>query len=485
MQRLPALAAVLLLASATTFGESTIELDDCRISAGPGYPGIEARCGTFVRPLDPNNAESVTIALKVAVVPALTLEPATDPLVPIAGGPGQSTLTFYAGWFTAFERVRQDRDIVLIDQRGTGESAPLTCDIDDDIVEGKYSAEQTLSATRQCLEQLPHDPRYFTTSVAVADLEALREALGYTALNLYGISYGTRVAQHFARRYPASTRTVIIDGVVPPQVPLGPEIATESQLAIERVLDRCREDTACNERFPNIHTDFQFVREVLDADSVIIELPDPVTARRVSIEFGNEQFAAAVRLLLYNPRTIALLPLLINEAANGDYAPLAAQFQMVVEALTEALNIGMHNAVMCTEDVPFIDWERIDHDALARSYLGPLQLEAIRTMCSVWPAGALDDDLREPLSTDTPVLLLSGAADPITPPRYAEMAAVNLSSAWLLTGKDQGHGIAAVGCMPRVLAEFLATRQLEDGVADCLQDAFAMPFFLDFSGPSP
>ncbi|MDH3531974.1 MAG: alpha/beta hydrolase [Gammaproteobacteria bacterium] len=485
MLRLPALVAAVLLPAAVALGEPSIRLTDCRITAGPGYPGIDARCGTFTRPLDPADSGSATIELKVAVVPAFSLEPATDPLVPIAGGPGQSTIYFYARWFTAFERVRQSRDIVLLDQRGTGESAPLTCDIDDDVVEGKFSAEQTLRATRECLAALPHDPRFFTTSVAVADLEALRVALGYGALNLYGISYGSRVAQHFARRYPESTRTVIVDGVVPPQLPLGPGIAIESQRAIERIFDRCAADPGCRARFPHVREDFQRLRDSLAAESVTVTLANPVTAGVEAIEFGNEQFAAAIRLLLYNPRTIALLPLLIDEAVKGNFTPLAAQFQMIVTSLAESLNIGMHNAVMCTEDAPFIDWDAIDLEAQASSYLGPVQLEAIRTMCSVWPAGVLDANLREALTGDKPVLLLSGDADPITPPAYAAMAASNLTNAWLLTGDNQGHGLAAVGCMPRVIGDFVATMRLEDGAADCLESAFAMPFFVDFSGPAP
>ncbi len=192
-----------------------------------------------------------------------------------------------------------------------------------------------------------------------------------------------------------------------------------------------------------------------------------------------------MRLLLYDQRTIALLPLLIDSAAEGYWAPLAAQFQMAAVSLTEALAIGMHNAVMCTEDAPYIDWENVDHDALETSYLGPLQLEAIRTMCSVWPAGVIDDGLREPLATDVPVLLLSGEADPITPPEYAQLASVELRRAWLLTGKAQGHGIASVGCMPRVIAHFVTEMTLENAGAGCLDDAFAMPFFLDFTGPDP
>ncbi|MCH7636771.1 MAG: alpha/beta hydrolase [Proteobacteria bacterium] len=480
-------AITLLLLSDLSFAEngSVLELSDCRISVSPGSPGIAARCGTFERPLNPMDESAGTIDLKVAVIPALSLEPATDPFVPVAGGPGQSTIRFYAGWTAAFERIRQDRDILLLDQRGTGESAPMTCELDEDAIDGKYSAEQTLRLTRECLDLLPHDPRFFTTSVAVQDLEALRVALGYARLNIYGASYGTRVAQHFARRYPDSTRTVILDGVVAPQIPLGPEIATESQRAIDRVFERCARDTACNERFPDIRSDFAALRDTLSVAPVAVALMHPVTAEQEFVEFGDQQLAAAIRLLLYSPRTVALLPLVISEAANGNYTPLAAQFHMIAASLAESLSIGMHNAVMCTEDAPFIDWDNLDHDAIHASYMGPLQLDAIKTMCSVWPAGVLDEDLREPLATDVPVLLLSGGADPITPARYAEMAAVDLRAAWLLTGEDQGHGLAAVGCMPRVIGEFVETATFADGAADCLADAFVMPFFIDYSGPAP
>jgi pimeloyl-ACP methyl ester carboxylesterase len=197
--------------------QPTLTLEDCRIRAGRGFPGIKARCGRLTRHEDPTNEDSPLLEL-----PALTLEPEPDPFVPIAGGPGQASSDFYASYRGAFEMVRRNRDIVLLDQRGTGESAALNCEADDDMIEGRFSREQTVADTEACLEQLPHDPRFFTTSVAVTDLEALREALGYPAFNLYGISYGSRVAQHFVRRYPQATRTVILDGVVPPQMALGP-----------------------------------------------------------------------------------------------------------------------------------------------------------------------------------------------------------------------------------------------------------------------
>jgi pimeloyl-ACP methyl ester carboxylesterase len=463
----------------------TLELEDCRISAGPAFPGIKARCGTMLRPEDPTDPDSSPIEVSVAVVPALTLRPEPDPFVPLAGGPGGSAIEFYAAYAHAFEYVRRHRDILLVDQRGTGKSSRMECDFDDDLVEGQYSTEQVLEVTRTCLAELPHDPRFFTTSVAVGDLEAVREALGYGPLNLYGVSYGTRVAQHFARRFPGSVRTIVLDGVVAPRSPLGPEIATEAQKALDTIFARCAADPACHDRFPDISRDFARVKAELDRQTVVVDLTDPVTGRREFVDFGPGELAGAIRLLAYNARSIAILPLLISEAASGNYEPLAAQFHMIAASMADALALGMHNAVMCSEDVPFYDGDAIDYEALEASYIGIMQLDAIEAMCSLWPPGPVDEDFHTPLDTDIPVLLLSGDADPITPPRYAIDAMVDLGNARHLTNPEQGHGQVAVGCMPRLIGQFVKAASHADLDVACLERNFAMPFFLDFSGPQP
>lgn len=488
---LVALLALLLpvVAAADTSAEGRLDLADCRISAGPGFPGIKARCADFERPLDPDSREGETITVFVAVVSALSLEPLPDPFVPIAGGPGQASSEFYAGHANAFESIRRDRDIVLVDQRGTGRSTRLDCEMDEEVVEGRISVEESVEGARRCLASLPADPRFFTTSVAVEDLEAIREALGYAQFNVYGISYGTRVAQHYLRRFPESTRTVILDGVVPPQVPLGPTIAIEAQRALDAIFDRCEESAPCNERFPDLGRSFAELTSELIEQPVSVQLPDPLTGKTQAFSFGHNELAGALRLLSYHPNTVALIPLLVHEAAAGNHAPLASQYLMVSESLSEALSIGMHNAVVCTEDAPFFDREAVDRDALEATYIGPVQLDALEAMCSVWPAGVMDDGLRAPVATDKPVLLLSGDADPITPPRFAELAAVEMSNSALLVGIDQGHGQAARTCIPEIMAEFIdaaSVRAIDEEDRECLATRqFAMPFFLDYMGPSP
>jgi pimeloyl-ACP methyl ester carboxylesterase len=485
MLRSGALVLTTILLGISSLGAGALELEECRISAGPAFPGIKARCGMLERPENPDDPESPMLSIRVAVVPALNLQPQADPLVPLAGGPGQGAIQFYSAVAAAFDRVHSNRDILLVDQRGTGASARLDCSVDDELIDGQFSVAQTVEYMRDCLDELPHDPRYFTTSIAVQDLEAVREALGYPSLNLYGVSYGTRVAQHYARRYPDSTRTIVLDGVVPPQLALGPEIATEAQKAIDNIFARCAANTACNERFPDIAAAFTALKNKLTKKPASVSIAHPVTGRVEKINFGRQELASAIRLLAYSPNSIAMLPLLVAEAANGNYQPLVAQFQMTLMSMTDTLALGMHNTVMCTEDVPFYVAAAIDKTALDASFMGPMQLEALEAICSVWPAGPIDDDFKQPLSTAIPTLLLSGGADPITPPRFADMAARNLRKAWLLTGENQGHGQITVGCMPRIIARFIDAAELGDGDAECFQSSFVMPFFLDFSGPQP
>ena len=480
-----ALAAIVLLAIAAG-PAAALELKDCRISAGPAFPGIKARCGRFERPLNPDQPAAGSISLSVAVVPALTLGPAPDPLVPLAGGPGQGAIQFYAAYRAAFEPLRRERDILLVDQRGTGDSAPLACPSEDLLLQRELSDKAIRALTAACLDELPHDPRWFTTSVAVRDLEALRQALGYPSLNLYGLSYGSRVAQHYARRFPAQTRSIVLDGVVPPDLPLGLDIALQAQRAIDRVLSRCAQDAACAGAFPDIAATFASLQQQFATRGPVeLRLADPVSGRYRRIRFGRAEFAMAIRLMAYHPHTIALIPLLVHEAGAGHYEPLARQYLSAARSLGDSIAIGMHNAIMCTEDVPRYAPAALDKLALEATYMGSQLLDTMQTVCAIWPSGRADADLAEPLETSIPTLLLSGGADPITPPGYATRAAADLRRAWLLTGVDQGHGQLPVGCMPGVVADFVAAAQLEDGAAACIDDSFVMPFFLSWSGPSP
>ena len=305
-------------------------------------------------------------------------------------------------------------------------------------------------------------------------------------LNVYGISYGSRVALHYLKRYPEHTRTVIVDGVVAPDIDLGPGIALDAQDAMSALFARCREDTDCASNFGQLEKKFDRIRRRLEQDSLMLELPDPRTGKVESLDFGIEEFGLAIRLLSYSPETLALIPLLLSQANDQDnFKPLAAQSIMVGRNLSSTLSLGMHNAVVCSEDVPFYEDHEVPREEIAKTYLGLATVDSLVGTCAVWPQGMVDDNLKDVLVSDKPVLLLSGEADPVTPPKYAEQVAQTLSNHRHVIGPFQGHGMAAVGCVPKLMADFVSNGNFDQWDDACVAETKPAPFFTSFSGPEP
>lgn len=466
--------------------QERLALSECDISGSGGYATMAARCGHLTVPENPAEPGGRKIDLFVAVIPAQSSEPPDDAFTFLAGGPGQAATTSFVDLRHAFESIGRERDIVLVDQRGTGNSAPLDCDQDSSLIGIDAPEEQLLATLHDCLAGLDADPRYYTTSVAVGDLERVREALGYRQFNVYGGSYGTRVGLHYLREHPDSVRTLILDGVVPADVTLGPDIALMAQRALDNIFARCAESAACYAAFGDVQADFETLGKALREEARSVQMPDPVTGALSDVTLDYMRFAIATRLLSYSPDSVALLPLLLHEAErNAHLAPLAAQAVMIENSLGEALSFGMHNSVVCTEDVPFYAQQDIDMGALRSTYLGASQVELLQSICEVWPAGVIDANFKEPVRSELPVLLMSGSADPITPPAYAERAATSLPNHLHLVGKDMGHIMAPLGCVPRLLARYVNDASLENLDSACVQELTPLPFFTSFNGPSP
>jgi pimeloyl-ACP methyl ester carboxylesterase len=480
-----ALGAVVGLAPSRAALAGDLALERCRLTADL-LPAAFARCGTLAVPEDPAAPGGPTVELFVARVPSLSSSPRPDPLVLIAGGPGESTVDMYLQLKGAFEPARRERDVILVDQRGTGRSAAgFDCGVPDELSLDTAGDERLAKYIDQCLGELEHDPRFYTTSVAVQDLDRVRAALGIEQWNVYGVSYGTRVAQHYLRRFPERARSVILDGVVPPELALGPDIAREAQRALDRIFARCAADEGCEAHFPNLPAEFRELLARLDKEPVTTASPyatDGGAGTGDAGKFAAPQLRALVRLLSYSSATVALLPAMLHEAYEGNYAPLANQTATTLRRLPESLSFPMSNAVICTEDAPFAPAG--SRDGLDATYLGTTIVDALAEICGKWPAGAMDSDIKMPLVSDRPVLLMSGSNDPITPPEYAARAAAKLAHATQLVGADQGHGLIAVGCVPRLLRTFLEhPEQALD--AACLELEPPMPFFLSLLGPGP
>ncbi|MET0661299.1 MAG: alpha/beta hydrolase [Steroidobacteraceae bacterium] len=480
-------ALLTLFAARDALAESAarIELTPCRLEANVGAGATSARCGWFDVPEDRSRPQGRHIRLHVAVVPALSLNPAPDPFVFITGGPGQAPSEEYPTFGAAFERIRRVRDILLLDQRGTGLSHRLHCAYSEETEVASADRERWRSETQRCLRELPADVRFYTTSTAVADLEAVRSALGYQQLNLWGGSYGTRVAQHYVRRYPNRVRSVILDGVVPPELILGPGVPLDAQHALDAILTRCVGEPHCARAFPQVQQELKGLREQLRAPREV-EFQDPITGMNQTMSFGLPQLAGVVRLLSYSDETAALLPYLIHYSYESeDLRPWAGQFTLFVNPLAQRLANGMQNSVVCTEDVPFMQIDASADRAIAESYLGSEFIASMRDICGIWPRGVMDADLHSPLRSAVPALLVSGENDPVTPPSYGERAAKAFTRGRHVMVRGQGHINSATGCMPVLLERFVETTNAAGLDARCLEQVQAAPFLLSPTASAP
>jgi pimeloyl-ACP methyl ester carboxylesterase len=433
---------------------------------------------------DRSNAGARSIELRVAVVPAVSRNPARDPLFFLTGGPGQAATETYPALAAAFRKVNRDRDVVLVDQRGTGGSNPLRCPEEEVKDFALLDEAAVVPWVSRCLSSLSGDPRFYTTSISMADLDEVREALGYQRLNLYGLSYGTRAALTYLRLYPERVRSAILDGVVPPTETLGLDVAADAQRAIDLVIARCAKDPLCHQAFPEPANDLDSVMERLETP-VEVTLRHPRTGAMETLAFSREMAAYAIRLLSYSQETASLVPLLLSSAARSDLAPLAAQFLIVTTQVSESIAEGMGISVVCSEDFPFLE-EEATAERNRGTYLGALQTDSLNLVCPRWPQGEIPSDFKRPVESPSPVLLLSGEADPVTPPENGELTASQLGpNALHLVAGGQGHIVIHRGCMSDLVASFLAAGSFDGIDTHCVERIAPQPFFLDYAGPTP
>lgn len=472
----------------TRVSDATLAFTPCMLTHPTRLVSLKVECATLEVPENPSG-EGRRIRLSIVRDPAISERKAPDPLFILAGGPGMGAQEMFAGTAAAFARIGRDRDIILVDQRGTGRSTPLNCDLDPegDWLKGAEPTPATIDAeARACLDKLGagHDVRQYTTSVAVRDLEAVRQALGVERINLYGVSYGTRVAQHYLRRHPDRVRSVILDGVVPPGLALGPAIATDAEAALARIFRRCTAQPACRSAFGDPAATYRSLMARLRAAPQEVRLPDPRTGEPRSLRFGERHLAAVLRLSSYTASQAALLPVALHEAATKDnFTPLASTLLMLHDSLEDSLAAGMHYSVVCAEDIPFAGV--VDRARLQATYMGTETMDTLQRVCALWPRGPVDADFRRPLATGVPVLLLSGADDPVTPPAYGEAALRGLADARHVVLAGEGHAQLGAPCMDKVLRDFLDTAKPSMLDLKCLDRRAATPFFTSLAGPSP
>lgn len=467
------------LADARSLGQ--LEFTPCDLSQPGTGATTRLECATLEVPEDPARPEGRKLSLKIGLAASRSSEPEADPVLFIAGGPGQSATESYPSIAGGFARLREKRHIVFIDQRGTGEGHRLACDFPDEMTESAHADARQTEMARDCLAGYDADVAQYTTSVAVTDLEALRQALGAPTLNVYGGSYGTRVAQEYARQYPDGVRSLLLDGVVPPALALGSEHSINLEDSLKAILGRCADEPACSQAFGDPYRTLYALRDAARAMPTTVDVPDPRTFAMRELRLDEAAVAIIARLFVYSPETAALLPLLLDEAAKGRPQSLLAQAALVYDSLAGQINHGMQLSVICAEDASRLATREQDAELI----LGNAIVGVTTNQCSVWPRGPVSEDFHEPLRSDIPTLLLSGELDPVTPPRYADQVAATLPNSRHLVGKGQGHILLGRGCAPRLAAEFVESLDPEGLEADCLDVLGPSPFFLDYNGAAP
>jgi len=463
-------------------------LGACPRTAGTAGAELSAEsvCGTFTVPENPHEPEGRQIALRLMVVPALSDLPEPDPLFLLAGGPGQAA-TDLAALLPVFNAVRTDRDIILLDQRGTGELSPFDCQLDEE--KGRELVLQDpgyeeildiqLQVVRDCLATMEADPVWYTTDIAMQDLEAVRRFFGYTSVNLWGASYGSRAALAYLQAFEENTRTVIIDAIAPPSLALPLFTARDASASLEQVFVDCAADSSCNTAFPNLR---QHYRDLIAR----LATPEPITVplesdlSEVGGTLADYEFMNVLRQVLYSREVQRLVPLMIEQAWRGNYRPLLGLGALAGEG---GINQGMFLSVICNEDLSLIS-EQDRLDAQAADYLLDSSLfeDFVFKACELWPTREVPAAYFEPVTVGRPVLIFSGTLDPVTPPSWGELVQKSLPNAIHLVLEGFGHGTTTSGCTRNLMNTFIDTGSLDDLDTSCVGRFHRRPFFVTPGG---
>ena len=454
----------------------TLVLSDCTI---PNLDG-DARCGSLDVFENRDARAGRIIRLRVAVLPARDGELRRDPIFIIVGGPGQSAVDNAAGYAALLAPLRSERTLIFVDQRGTGASNPLPCDLYSAQPSGSLGDFMPLDAVRACRQGLERvaDLRYYSSELAADDLDDVRRALGFEHINIEAASYGTRVALIYLRRHSGHVRSVVLRSVSPPWVKQPLHFAEDAQAAFDSLAAACDAEPLCSSAFPRFREEIDSVLAQLAAHSVTVEVPatDSSTPAR-SVLLSRGAFAEKVRLMLYAPEVASFLPLLVHRAAAGDFGPFAELAEEMGQQIARLASVGMYLSVTCTEDVAQITPAEAGN-TWPGTFLGDYRVRQQQDACAVWPKGRLSADFAAPIRADVPVLLISSTIDPITPSRWADEVARSLAYTRHILVPNAGHS-PSNRCVMRIEHEFIRNASHEGLDLRCLGEIRRPPFALE------
>ena len=442
-----------------------------------------------------NDPTARRIAIHVVVIPALARKAEPDAVFVLAGGPGQSATDVAGSLFPLLARLGRDRDVVLVDQRGTGQSNPLSCarETSSENIKAQFDPADMDTRVAACAQRLAAraDLTRYTTTIAMQDLDDVRARLGYGRIDLWGGSYGTRAALEYARLFPERLRTMTLDGVAPAWQKLPLSFGVDTDATLIALVGSCAHDAVCAKRYPALGADVDALIAMLGTGRPVARFTQPVTGEKIEVPVTRAGLAALLRTPLYASLTASLLPAAIDQAAHGDFGALGALTFVVGSGIDEHLALGMHLSVVCAEDVPAITAAEVDgvRAEAAKSRIdgrpnpfAAVYLDQYRHLCAAWPARPVAPDYFTSLAgkpgARVPTLLLSGGIDPATPPAEADRVARVMTNARHLIAPNVAHGVSLQGCAPELIERFIRTADPKTIDGACLAAIPRPPFYV-------
>ena len=480
MVKILVLALMLTLHAASTVryqSSPSLTLKDCQIQGLQG----NAKCGTLEVFENRATKKGRKISLNIIMLPATGEKHEPDPLVYFAGGPGSAATEDAQGIALAFPQIREHRDLLFVDQRGTGKSHPLDCQMyNPSDLQSYLGYFLPLDDVRKCRTQLePNaDLKLYTTTIAMDDMDEVRAALGYDKINLFGGSYGTRAALTYLKRHPQHVRTAILHGVSPSNQYLPGDFPQSNERALQGIIAECGADDACNKAFPNLKDETESLLAQLIKGPVEVDVQKPKSSERVKVKLNRDLAAEAIRYMLYSPVPAGYVPLTIHLAAQGNFTPLAqAALRYRVNLVGTGSN-GMYLSVTCAEDLPFIKPGEGERNA-ENTFLGDYRLRQQREACALWPRAEVEKDYAAPTRSDVPVLILTGELDPVTPPANGDAAARTLPNSLHVVVPHGAHGLGGlegIDCIDHLIVEFVERGTTKGLDTACVKSIRRKPF---------
>jgi len=464
----------------------TISLQPCEVPGTQANVKQKALCGSYEVFEDRVAKRGRTIAIKILVFPASGQDKAPDPLFYIPGGPGSSATEDAPYVAQELAAIREHRDFVFVDQRGTGGSNPLNCEFFNESDLRSYLGYYfPLDDVRKCRGQLEPkaDLRLYTTTIAMDDLDDVRRGLGYEQINLLGGSYGTRATQVYLKNHESHVRAVILHGVSPTNQFMPRDFPQHTERALNGVLDECIADEACRTAFPHLRDELKKVLERLLSGPVPVDLKRP--EKEIRIELSRNLAGETIRYMLYQPGGASRIPLFLHLAAQGNFTPLAESAIEFRQQIVATGSNGMYLSVTCAEDLPMIKSGEGERNG-ANTFLGDYRLQQQRAACALWPRGRVPDTYAEPTRSQVPALILTGQWDPVTPPAYGDIAARYLPNSLHLIVPHGGHGfngLDGIDCVDRLILAFINSGTTKGLDTSCVGKIRRRGFVLKLAEP--